>query len=134
MLGLKMGKSLRVSHNLLEKNIAGEYSIRNYAIGKNIEEISSDSLRNIYNIKHEHLLIVDSSGIYEIPELQNCMVLLRDSPQINLERLIETLHPKIIIADGSNYHTYAFQWKTTCGKMGTPFHWTKEEGAFVFGY
>ncbi len=131
MLGLKTGKSLLVSHNLLDKNIAEEYSIQNYAVEKNIEEISSDSLQSIYKIKQKYLLIVDSSGIYKLPKLQNCLVLLRDSPQINLERLIETLHPEIIIADGSNYYSYAAQWKATCREKKTPFHWTKEDGAFV---
>lgn len=131
MIGLKTGNSLLILHNLWEKDIVEEYSIQNYAVEKNIEEISSDSLQSIYKIKQKYLLIVDSSGIYKLPKLQNCLVLLRDSPQINLERLIETLHPEIIIADGSNYYSYAAQWKATCREKKTPFHWTKEDGAFV---
>jgi competence protein ComEC len=134
MLGFKTGKSLMVSHNLPPENIAEEYSIRNYAIGEAVDEISSDLLNNIYKIDGENLLVVDSSGIYELPELQNSLVLLRNSPQINLERLIETLHPKTIIADGSNYHSYVARWRKTCAETGIPFHWTKENGVFVVEY
>jgi competence protein ComEC len=57
-------------------------------------------------------------------------VLLRDSPKINLERLIGCLNPKIIVADGSNYHTYLSRWAETAKKQKTRFHHTGKNGAF----
>jgi competence protein ComEC len=58
-------------------------------------------------------------------------VLLTNSPRINLNRLIDSLKPKYIIADASNYKSYAQRWKTTCMNKKIPFHSTYEKGAFV---
>ncbi|MEO6348834.1 MAG: ComEC family competence protein, partial [Aquaticitalea sp.] len=61
-------------------------------------------------------------------------VLLRNSPKINLKRLLDSLQPKLIIADGSNYKSYTQRWKMTCDKLKIPFHLTGEKGAFVLKY
>ncbi|WBX73342.1 hypothetical protein PG913_10885 [Tenacibaculum pacificus] len=69
-------------------------------------------------------------GVYDI-SLQNPIVILQNSPKINLDRLIKKLNPKKIITDGSNYKNYVNYWKTTCKKQKTPFYDTKKNGAFI---
>lgn len=56
------------------------------------------------------------------------IILLTQSPKINLERLIQIHQPKQIIADGSNYKSYIKLWKATCEKQKIPFHATTEKG------
>ena len=58
--------------------------------------------------------------------------LIRDSPKVNLERLIDSIHPKLVLCDGSNYKIYIQRWKTTCLKRKIPFHSTSEKGAYIF--
>ncbi|GAL69023.1 competence protein [Jejuia pallidilutea] len=61
-------------------------------------------------------------------------MLLRQSPKINLNRLIDSLKPKQIIADGSNYKSYIEHWELICKKRKLPFHQTSKKGAFVLNY
>jgi len=56
---------------------------------------------------------------------------LQYSPKINLERLIQVLKPSFIIADGSNYKSYANTWGIIAAKNQTPFYDTRKKGAFV---
>jgi len=77
------------------------------------------------------VLVVDKDGVYNVQQFQPNIVLLRSSPKINLERLISTLKPNIIIADGSNYPSYKIRWEQTCKQQKTPFHDTSQKGAYV---
>jgi competence protein ComEC len=85
----------------------------------------------VYPFKDNYILVVDSLGVYETKKLMSKYVLLTNSPRINLNRLIDSLKPKYIIADASNYKSYAQRWKTTCMNKKIPFHSTYEKGAFV---
>ncbi|MCH7523634.1 MAG: hypothetical protein IIC74_01160 [Bacteroidetes bacterium] len=62
------------------------------------------------------------------------IILLRNSPKINLERLIDSLQPELIISDGSNYKTYQERWSKTCEVQKILFHQTGKKGAFVYDY
>lgn len=93
-----------------------------------IRKASFKPLENTLYYKYR-ILCIDSSGIYRTsikPEL----ILLRQSPKINLERLIREIQPDEIIADGSNYASYIKKWKETCLKEKIPFHATAEKGLY----
>ena len=75
--------------------------------------------------------MIDSLGIYQSLMINEPIILLRLSPKINLKRLINTLNPKQIIADGSNYKSYINRWRETCKKEKTPFHYTGQNGAYI---
>jgi competence protein ComEC len=103
-----------------------------YLVGSGLGQIlPSEKMKNLYAFNNETILIVDSLGIYNFNSVKPTMVVLLHSPKINLERLLENLHPKIIIADGSNYKSYLKDWEQTCLKNKTPFYNTLQKGAFV---
>jgi competence protein ComEC len=108
--------------------------IRDYKVGNYIDTIEEDSLQSVYILNDKKLLIIDSLGIYNIEAFQPDYVLLRQSPKINLNRLIDSIKPKYIIADGSNYTSYVKQWEAICKKRKLPFHATGNMGAFVIKY
>ena len=83
------------------------------------------------SIKHayDNLLVVDSLGVY-IGLGKYESVLLRQSPKIHLEELIDSLSPKVIIADGSNFPSFVERWKKTCAAKGIRFHATAIQGAY----
>ncbi|HET8838680.1 MAG TPA: ComEC/Rec2 family competence protein [Flavobacteriaceae bacterium] len=126
----KKGKEIKVFHNLEDTHLSEEYSIKNFCAGEGAGIFSDQPLNNIYKIGQNFLLIIDSTGVYELPELCDNYVLLRDSPKINLERLIETLKPKAVIVDGSNYKSYVKRWQKTCDRKKIAFHYTGERGFF----
>lgn len=100
-------------------------------IGRRIEDRTYEPLQNAYHINDKRLLIIDSTGIAPLKEKVEYL-LLTQSPKVNLERLIDTLRPKQIIADGSNYRSTVERWKNTCAKRKLPFHYTGEKGVFYF--
>ncbi len=58
------------------------------------------------------------------------VVVLRNSPKINLDLFIMRQQPTQIIADGSNYKSYISRWKASCRKAKIPFHATGEKGFY----
>ena len=103
--------------------------IKNYKIGAEIEEVKFLPPKNIFNIRNDYLLVIDSTGIYP-PKANPSYLLLSGSPKINLERVIEQLNPKWVVADGSNYRFLIEEWERTAAKKEIPFHHTGEKGAF----
>ena len=104
---------------------------RDYLRKEVIKKISKDTVPGMIRFKNQEILIVDSLGIYKIQYLQDPIVLLTRSPKINLDRLIETIHPKEIIADGSNYPSFIQRWESSAYKNKIPFHVTGREGAYI---
>lgn len=129
MLGVKADRKFELYHNL-ETSAAKENSLKDYKIATNIKEIDEDSVPNILGFGNHELLIIDSAAVYKIPHLKPDYILLRNSPKLNLNRLIEQLSPKQIIADGSNYYSYVARWQETAKQQKTPFHHTAKKGAF----
>jgi competence protein ComEC len=131
MIGQKEQSELKVSHNLDSLLLSKDRIISNYSIGNFIETIENDSLSSVYQFQNKTILIIDSLGVYNVKSFQPDYVLLRNSPRINIERMIDSIHPKQIIADGSNYKSYIKRWEATCIKRKLPFHQTGKTGAFI---
>jgi competence protein ComEC len=95
-----------------------------------IENYSEENIPSIFKYRDQIFLVIDSMGVYP-KELKKPIVLLTFSPKVHLERLLDSLEPKLIIADGSNYLTYVSRWQRTCEKKKLPFHHTGTKGAFI---
>ena len=131
LIGEKNGANLKLVHNLDSIALVNDRIIKNFKVGNFINNTANDTIKNIFQIKTKKLLVLDSFGIYQVKSFKPNYVLLRNSPKVNLQRLIDSLHPEIIIADGSNYKSYIDRWKATCSKQKLPFHDTGENGAFI---
>lgn len=125
----KSNMSLRIDSNLDSLNTFK--ALTNYKVANNIKEIQLEPLNHIYKINDEILLVIDSVEVYRVKSFKPDYILLSNSPKINLKRMIDSILPKQIIADGSNYKSYINRWKTTCKKQKIPFHYTGEMGAFI---
>lgn len=131
IIGQKQGKILNVFHNLDTLISKNNNALKNYKVGERITSINYDSLQYYYQHKNEKILVIDSLGVYKNLSFKPNYVLLVNSPKINLNRLIDSLKPKQIIADASNYKTYVTRWQTTCKTKKRPFHYTYENGVFI---
>lgn len=134
LIGSTTNNKIIVAHDFDSITLSNNNIIKNFTVGNHINNIEEDSLQSIYLLKNKKLLIVDSLGVYNINSLQPDYVLLRQSPKINLNRLIDSIQPKHIIADGSNYKSYANRWEVICRKRKLPFHHTSNKGAFIINY
>ncbi len=116
--------------NYAAKNLRYLQSLDNYIVNEFINTTQHDSLKNVYAFKEHKILIVDNKEIYN-SSFSPDIVLLTSSPKINLNRLIATLKPKLIVVDNNNYKSYAERWRTTCLNNNVNFYSIREEGAFV---
>ena len=131
IIGIRKGSSFELYHSMDSLQISSQKLLINYKVGENISSQNYHKLSNLMYYDKQVVLIIDKDGLYDIKELNNPIVLLRQSPKINLQRLVKKLKPAIIIADGSNYKSYIENWKTTCENLKTPFWTTYNQGAYV---
>lgn len=131
IFGFKNGNQLNLFSNLDAEQINKETLIKNYKTKLKIKQFTTDTLRDAFVYNQITILIIDSLSVY--PSVQDGvdLVVLRNSPRVHLERMIDSLKPKKIIADGSNYITYVNRWRETAQKRKLPFHHTGKEGAFT---
>ncbi|MBP93193.1 MAG: competence protein [Flavobacteriaceae bacterium] len=131
MMSKKSGLNLQVLHDLDSLKLNSDYNIPNYRVGSFIKQIDYQAIQNVYRFNQKQFLIIDSLGIYQNISFHPEYIILSQSPKINLNRLIDSLNPKVIIADGSNFKSYVKRWTETCRKRKRLFHYTGEKGAFI---
>ena len=131
IIGNRIGEKLKINTSISNFSL-NENPIKNYLVGTGIDSVSmSDKNNNLQIFRNESILIIDSLGIYKFNSIQPTIVVLRQSPKINLDRLLNSFQPRLIVADGSNYKSYVSKWGESCIKNKTPFHSTMQNGAFI---
>lgn len=129
LIGYKNGTDFTIFRNDSIENLSETYPIKSFKTAINIENYSEEKLPQIFRYNRKNILVLDSLGIF--PKQKNIhTILLTKSPKINLNRFIDSLKPKCIIADGSNYGTYVKRWEKTCKLKKLPFRYTAKQGAF----
>ena len=115
------------SDSLSEKT--RNFALAPYLVGNFAKIKKTGKLSNLSYFDQNKILIIDSLGI--IPKnMHPDILLLTQSPKINLDRMLQSSKPKMIIADASNFKTYTARWKATCLKEKIPFHSTVEKGFY----
>jgi competence protein ComEC len=105
-------------------------TLNDYLVGNFSYLATAKKLENTAFFAGKRILILDSTGVYP-KEHQPDILLLTQSLKINLERIIQKIQPKIIVADASNYKSLQKLWKASCRKAKIPFHSTSEKGFYV---
>lgn len=132
LLGIRKGQGVQLIHSLNKIDINKESALKSYFIGSNSHLTSSDNnIKNVYVFHDKNMLVIDSIGIYNLKNYSSNYILLRQSPNINLVRLIKKLNPELIIADASNYKSHIARWQKTCENYNIKFHYTVTDGAFI---
>lgn len=129
LLAQQKGRTLKLFADSSKVDLSS-YTIKNYKTGENIHTISFMSPQDIFLFKNKKLVVVDSLGVYTNTRKPDYL-LLSNSPKISLERLLDSLQPRQVIADGSNYKSFVARWQATAQKRKLPFHYTGEKGAFI---
>lgn len=130
---IRNGNLLSTYSTIDSIDIKKAYVIKSYLQKEHLTLVSTKSSRPVIRVKDNYFLFIDSLGIYP-QKVKNSTVILEYSPKINLERLIKTIKPKRIIANGTNYKSYIYKWQETCKQQKTPFHYTGQNGAYIFNY
>ena len=107
--------------------------VQNFKIAERIASTKVHELKNSYRLNQNRIFVMDSFGNYPAKSGVDYIVLTQ-SPKVHLGRLLDSVQPKAVLADGSNYRSYVEQWKTTCAQKEIPFHSTSEKGFYVFNF
>ena len=132
LLGKKHNNQLATFSTL--KTAETNAIIRSYAVKNALQTMPSKPIINLYKLNNKHLLVVDSLAVFNLKGITVDYVVLTQSPKLNLTRLIDSLKPKVIIADGNNYRSYVNRWEATCLKQKLPFYHTGQTGAYIINY
>lgn len=122
----RKGSEITLISNSDETN---NLSLNYYATAQSSKIVSHKKLQNLYIYNNKKIVLIDSSGVY-LPKSKPDILVLIQSPKVNLERIIQHYKPKQIVADESNYKSYVELWKKTCKKEKIPFHAVAEKGYF----
>ena len=110
--------------NCDENSILKSYLVANFCQIEQKRELS-----NLYYFKDKRILVIDSSVVY-LENQKAAIIILINSPKVNLERLFISWKPQQVVVDGSNFKSYVKLWKATCRKEKIPFHDTSEKGFY----
>ena len=105
--------------------------IESYIIGEGVHLKQQQERPTVIRFKDKQVLFVDRMGIYQVKGLKSPVVVLNESPKVNMIRLIDELQPSLIVADGSNYKSIVAMWEKTCLETTTPFWDTRQHGAYI---
>lgn len=86
--------------------------------------------QNIIEISGQRIMMIDSDAILEDFGFNPDVVILLNSPKINLKRFLKNIQPDIIVADGSNSSFLKQRWIDTAAEEGITFYDTAMKGAF----
>ena len=135
MIGIQKQNNFMFHHNLSDSVFERDRTITNYVVGEHLKTVkTNESLKSIYQFNNKTLLVIDSLGIYNAKTFKPDIILLQNSPKINLERIIDSLNPELIISDGSNFKTYRDRWAKTCKSKKRPYYETSKKGAWVYEF
>ena len=134
IVGIVRQNSLIILTQDKDSTVLLDRSIVNYQIKKGHKHMFLDTIPSVFQFNNTRFLVIDSLGVYNVKSFKPEIVLLTNSPKINLNRLIDSLQPKLIISDGSNYRSYQDRWELTCMNKKIPFHQTSKKGAFIYSY
>ena len=134
IVGKRKGLNLKIQQHIDTLKPSEINIIKSYVTAEYIKDVENVNFKNFIQFKEKNILIVDSLGVYQLNKLAHPIVILQYSPKINLERLIHRLNPSLIIADGSNYKSYASNWEKVAIKNNISFHDTRKKGAFKLEY
>ncbi len=96
-----------------------------------IELEEFNKMKHFFKIGDKRVMVLDHQAIKTDFGFKPDVIILMNSPKVNLERFLKKTHPKIIIADGSSYFSYKLLWQRTAKKHKIVFHDTAKMGAFA---
>ncbi len=99
-----------------------KYPIKNYLGGTKKPFKILNTMPSIFQFNETTYIVIDSIGSY--PKTQNAGVIITQNPRLHADRMLEEIHPRFVVADGSNYQSTLQRWANSCKKRKIPFYQT----------
>jgi competence protein ComEC len=119
-----------IANDNLLKSVDRNTILNSYSLGNHSKIVEKTKLQNFIFFSGKKIYVLDSTVIYP-EDIAADILLLTQSTQVNLDRVLQVMQPKMVIADGSNYRNLRIKWKKSCAKYNIPFHATAEKGYYI---
>ena len=133
-IGVKQGKFVTYYSTVDTTLLPQQSFVDAYLVNERATIDDIKPLPDVLKINQQLIVVIDSLGVYPNTNKKPDVVLLSQSPRIHLERVLDSLQPQLLIADGSNYTSFVNRWEATSKKRKHPFYHTTKEGAFRLKY
>ena len=128
----RKGQNVTVyANDSIIKNLDANLGVQSYLMGNFSKITNTYPMQNLMYINSKKILVIDSVAVFS-KNIQPDILLITNSPKLNLDRVLQTITPKIVVVDGSNFKSYSQLWEATCRKRKIPFHNTHEKGFYMF--
>lgn len=128
----RSGNELTVYSGAENQTDQTEKAIENYGMKHlSLSWKRAQMIKHFYTFQNKRIMVIDHELIHSDFGFNPDILVLIESPRINLNRLLNKIKPSVIIADGSNYPTYKSLWKKSAKAAGILFHDTAKDGAFI---
>jgi len=87
--------------------------------------------KQLFKLRGKTIYILDPAFLPSLKAVSPDILVLRNSPRVNLERYLRDQRPEAVVADGSNYVSYLRLWERSCKSENIRFHSTYRDGAFI---
>lgn len=129
VIGERYGGDISFSYDIEDEKFEKDRLVTSYKIGFRVH--MNNQIPRYFEYRDTSILIIDSKAVYPKRKIGSLVIILKDSPKINLERLLKDHRPFQVVADGSNYRNFVAKWELTCHKLKTPFWHTGQKGAYI---
>ena len=116
------------SNDSILDNIKTNGTLTSYFIDNFTDSITKKRPQNLFYFKNQKIVLIDRTTILSSKKAD--VIILTNSPKINLERIFKNYKPNTVIADKSNYKSYVKIWSQHCEKNKVRFHDVSNEGFF----
>jgi len=115
-----------------DSSLANVFAYKDYKTAKGIKGLKTSLLPRYFKFNNTGILILDKDATLPIDCLKTNVLILTDNANINLDRWLASLKPRLVICDGSNYKNVIDRWQKSASKYGIPFYNTAVTGAYNF--
>lgn len=121
------------SNDSILETIDNNLAIQSYLIGNFCEIKAKRNIDNLLFFKNKKILIIDSTSVF-LEKIKPDILIVINSPKVNMMRVFKNWKPQQVVMDGSNYKSYVRLWEATCRNEKIPFHNTNEKGFYKIYY
>ena len=103
--------------------------MENFRVHKRLKPYARRAFPRAFSVEGRVWIVMDSTGILPPVTGELFGLILTQSPEVHLGRILEQARPQKVVADGSNFRQDVVRWKETCRGYGIPFYSTTDSGA-----
>jgi len=128
----RLGDSAKYYGSAIDSDPKKNRELKDYQLEhRTLKLEESKRMKHFFRIEDKRIMVLDHHSINTDFGFKPDILILMNSPKVNLERFLKVVHPEIIVADGSNFFNYKSLRQRTAEKHNIIFYDTAKMGAFV---